>query len=179
MQYQDQTPLPNGFCIIRLAAPSKDYAETRRISANQLSKAFELSSEDKKSVPPHLSVWAESLTTPQQAYNFLVENRPNSPRKLVIRLSVDDIRGLKSRPSQSNAIYDNLLDVIWIYLFEDPETRKIRNVRPGADGHSGIIGLDEGSAADDLSRVQKKILRKDLRAQLADLASRDNFLIEI
>jgi hypothetical protein len=34
----------------------------------------------------------ESCTTPEQAYNFLLENKPNSPRRLVLYLPVNEIR---------------------------------------------------------------------------------------
>lgn len=174
--YQDQTPLPEGFWIIRLAIPPKDYQETARVSAVQLGNDFILSSEDKKSVPPHLSVWAEQLTSPSQAYQFLIENRPDSPRKLVVRLNVDSIRNLKSSIFPEGKQF---LDVLWIHLFKDSKQHKVRDTRAGANGHAGIVGLDEDSAPSSLSQKQKKKLRKDLRLQLAELASSTSSLLKI
>ena len=153
-----------------------DYDETKRVSAVQLDGAFNLSSTDRKSIPPHLSVWAEDLTTPEQAYAFLASNRPDSPNKLVIRLHVAKVRGLRSNVVEDKC-YHNLLDIIWIHLFEDEDTT-IRDKSPGADGHSGITGLDKKAGPSDLSKKQRRILRKELRAQLADLASDNNFLLE-
>ncbi len=134
----------------------------------ELGEGFELSTEDKKSAPPHLSVWVDYLTTPEQAYKFLPEN---SPRKLVIRLKVSEIRQIQVSSAQS--IYSNLLDVIWIYIHCKVKGKSVKDRRPGAKGHSGIIGLDEDSGPKELTKSQKKRLRKNLRAQLADLASQN------
>jgi hypothetical protein len=176
-EYADQAPLPESFWIIRLAVPPKDYSGTQRVSAIQLNPAFQLSSADKQSVPPHLSVWAEKLTTPQQAYAFLCANRPDSLQKLVIRLSVEEITALRSRIS-SEQVINGLLDVIWIHLFVESENGRIRDTRPGADGHAGIVGLDGVAAPATLTNREKKNLRKDLRAQLAQLASRRSTLLK-
>lgn len=166
------TPLPDVCCVIRLARPPKDFAEKGNILAIQLEDEFTLSSQDKKSVPPHLSVWVDYLTTSKEAYNFLPEN---SPRRLVLRLKVNEIREIKANSGQ--CVYPNLLNVIWVYLFLEIDGKGVRDCRPGADGHSGITGLDEGSAPDGLTSREQKNLRKNLRAQLAELASKDCFQI--
>jgi hypothetical protein len=170
------TPLPDNLWVIRLARPPKDYQETKRIAAIQLDEAFKLSSSDQKSVPPHLSVWAEALTTPAEAYAFLVSNKPDSPNRLVIRLQVDEVRNLKSSVIQHQP-YSRLLDILWIYLFEDLD-QQIRDKRFGASGHSGITGLDENAGSGQLSNKERKLLRKDLGSQLADLAAQHHFLLE-
>jgi hypothetical protein len=167
------TPVPNGCCILRLSNVPNDYKEKRRLSAIQIdtiAKPFELSTLDKKTIPPHLSVWEESLTTPKQAYSFLQEN---SPRKLVIRLNVDEVRKIKILAEDKNE-YSGLLDVIWVHLFQELNDKKIRDRRPGAKGHCGIIGLDEKSTPEGLS----KKFRKSLRFQLAELASKDLSLLD-
>lgn len=172
-QQEHLSSLPNECRVIRLARPPKDFSEKRAILAIQLGEEFTLSSEDKKSAPPHLSVWADSLTTPKQAYSFLEEN---SPRKLVLCLKVEEIRETKGNFGEDS--YSCLLDVIWVYIFQNIDGEPVRDKRPGADGHSGIIGLDENSAPKELTAKQKKLLRKDLRSKLAEIASKDCFLID-
>ncbi|WP_017716053.1 hypothetical protein [Kamptonema formosum] len=164
------TPIPDACRVLRLARPPKDFAEKGNILSLQLEDEFTLSSEDKKSIPPHLSVWVDSLTTPDQAYEFFADG---SPRKLVLRLKVDEIRKIQGNSGED--VYANLLNVIWVYLFSEINGQRVRDCRPGADGHSGITGLDEKSVPDGLNKRLQKNLRKDLRAQLAELASKDYF----
>lgn len=166
------TPLPDTYGVLRLARPPKDFAEKGNILAIQLEEEFTLSSDDKTSVPPHLSVWVDSLTTPEQAYRFL---SANSPRKLVLCLKVNEIR--KIQGNSGGCVYPGLLNVLWVYLFQEINGKRVRDCRPGADGHSGITGLDEGSIPKELTNRQQKNLRKDLRVQLAELASKDCFPI--
>lgn len=171
------TSVPNNCYVLRLARPPKDYAEKGKILAIQLDAEFELSSKDKKSVPPHLSLWVESLTTPKQAYSFLQENASDSPRKLILRLKVDEILKIVGCSGEGR-IHHNLLNVIWVHLFRSISGKMVRDRRPGAEGHSGITGLDEKSASEGLTKSQAKLLRKDLRSKLAELASRDCSLLE-
>ena len=159
-------------CVLRLARSPKDYVEKGNILAIQLDAEFELSSQDKKSVPPHLSVWAEFLTTPQQAYGFLQENSPTSPRKLLLRLKVDEILKIVGS-SGDGGLHYNLVSVIWVHLYKD----QVRDCRLGAEGHCGITGLDEKSAPKGLTKAQAKLLRKDLRSKLAELASKNHSLL--
>jgi hypothetical protein len=166
------SPVPDVCCVLRLARPPKDFTEKGNILAIQLEDEFNLSTEDKKSVPPHLSVWVDSLTKPEQAYKFLPVN---SPRRLVLRLKVNHIRKIQANSGQ--CVYPNLLNVIWVYILHKVNGKSVRDRRPGADGHSGITGLDEESVPNELTKNQKKLLRKDLRAQLAELASKDCFQI--
>ena len=166
--------------VIRLAEPPKDYLEKRSVLGVQLfnEKLFQPSSDDKKSVPPYLSVWADYLTTPKQAYNFLLENKPDSPLKLVLRLSVSEICKIEGYCGTEVA-YTNLLQVVWAYLFCEAGGKRIRDSRLGAKGHAGITGWDEGSTPQGLTARQAKNLRKDLRSRLADLASKNHHLLDI
>ncbi|MEG4342428.1 hypothetical protein QUB70_03955 [Microcoleus sp. A003_D6] len=166
------TPVADVCCVLRLARPPKDFTEKGNILAIQLEDEFTLSTKDKNSDPPHLSVWVDSLTTPEQAYGFLP---PNSPRRLVLRLKVNEICQIQANSGE--CVYPNLLNVIWVYLFQEIDGKCVRDYCPGADGHSGITGLDEESAPNELTNRQKKNIRKDLRAQLAELASKDFFQI--
>lgn len=169
-QQENLSSVPNECRVLRLARFPKDFFEKRSVLAIQLDEEFTLSSDDKKSVPPHLSTWVDSLTTPEQAYSFLEEN---SPRKLVLRLVVEEIRRTEGNSDEDS--YPNLLDVIWVHLIQEINGEFVRDSRPGADGHSGITGLNEESAPDELTKRQKKNLRKDLRSKLAEIASRDCF----
>lgn len=169
------TPVPDHHFVLRLAKPSKDFAEKGNILPIQLDEEFNLSTTDQKSTPPHLSVWVESMTTPQQAYDFL---GTDSPRKLVLRLNVKETREIQGNCGADT--YSNLLDVIWVHLFDESPEKCIRDSRPGADGHSGIIGLDEKSVksvTDKLTNREQKNLRKDLRSKLAELASKNYFAL--
>jgi len=118
------------------------------VSAN----VFSLSTEEKQTPPHWLSVWQESLTTDEQAYAMAT----NKNRRLVIRLTVHDIRGIRI----GSAGEQPLLDVVWDrlkYVWDDGG--KLNADAPaGAAGHCGIIGLQD-------------IHRKQLRKRLADLAS--------
>ncbi len=166
--------VPPGCCVLRLARPPKDYQEKRRISAIQLEAEFALSTEDRQSIPPHLSVWVEVFTQPGQAYSFLAAD---SPRKLVLRLEVDRVRDIVGFSDQNNH-YRNLLNILWVHLFiENTEGIHFRDNRLGAEGHAGITGLDEQSTPPELTNREAKNLRKDLRAKLAELASKDHWLL--
>jgi hypothetical protein len=165
--------VPKECYVIRLARPSKDYLEKRKISPIQLDPLyFKLSSLDEESDPPHLSVWVDSFTTPEQAYSFLPEG---SPLKLVLRLKVEEICNIVVS-SGNEKVYLEPLKVIWVYLFKGTQTRKIRDRRPGAKGHSGITGLEEVTP-EGLTKPQAKLLRKNRRAKLAELASKDHKLL--
>lgn len=160
--------------VIRLARLPKDYREKGKLSAIQFNEEFTLSTKDKDAIPPSLSVWVDCLTTPKQAYSFLPDQ---SPRKLALRLNVEEICVLIGR-SASGQAYPNLLKVIWIHLFQDNNEKKIRNRLPGSAGHSGITGLGEQQIPHGLSKKDFSLIRKDLRAQLAELASKNCFIID-
>lgn len=168
-------PVADHHQVIRLARPPKDYLTKGNILAIQLDQEFQLSTADKQSVPPHLSVWVEAYTTPEQAYRFL---QASSPRKLALYLKVKEIRGLNGSSGDETS-YANLLDVIWVNLFWEGNDEKELDSRPGAEGHSGITGLDSDALPQNLTKGQKKLLRKDLRSQLAELASQEHFLLDI
>jgi hypothetical protein len=164
---QNEEQLPNDCSVIRLARLPKDFEEKGQILAIQVNASaedFALSSTDRKSLPPHLSVWAEYLTTPEQAYSFLPSN---SSSRLAFRLNVGDICSIVGSLDQERK-FPNLLNVIWIFLAE-----RDRQNRPGAEGHAGITGLCQGSMPVDLLERESKKLRKDLRSKLAELASKE------
>ncbi len=164
----DLSSVPDYCYVIRLGRMPKDFQESGKISAIQLSdwKVFELSSLDKKAIPPHLSVWVDALTTPEQAYSFLPEN---SSCKLVLRLKVEEIREVVGCSSDGTK-HAKLLDVIWVHLKQNINGEEVQDCRPGAEGHAGITGFDEQS-------ISNKILRKDLRSKLAELASKECYVL--
>lgn len=147
------------------------YRKEKVLAVQLLDKQLEPSTQDKKSKPPHLSFWVEFLTTPEQAYNFLREKNPDSDKKLVLRLQASEIREIVGI-ADTGMTYPGLLDVIWVFL-----EKAIREERPGAKGHSGIIGLFEQSSPSGLTQRQAKNLRKYLRLKLAELASKDCFML--
>jgi hypothetical protein len=57
------TSLPSGIVVLRLLRTSKD--------GKALETHFALSEEDKTATLPTLSVWIETLTTPEQARELL------------------------------------------------------------------------------------------------------------
>jgi hypothetical protein len=143
-------PLPSGEWVLRLTVASKDFLETGQVSP----EVFSFSTEDRQDDPPHLSVWAEQLTSPEQAWT-LMGQKPHY--RLALRLNVDAIRAL--RPNPDSPELPNL-DVQWHPLLaEDGSPDR----RPGAEGHAGIIGLHAGMSAQ----------RKSWRRRLAQLASQD------
>lgn len=141
-------PVDSHLYVFRLARPSKDFEEKKSRMAISF-EPFEMSSADKAGTPPHLSIWVEGCTTPLEAYAFL---KPDSPNKIICWLNVGDVRSISCKIDQK--VYHNLLDVLWI---------NISDLRAGAQGHSGITGLDQNL----------KLLRKDLRFKLAELANKN------
>jgi hypothetical protein len=141
-------PLPGGEWVIRIAKTSK-YG----FSAHQ--SAFELSSKDKEAAVPRLSVWAEKLTTDEQAWRLTGSRAANDA---VLRLDVDLIRSLVPTPRDPPLPH---LEVEWEPLMVDePGKGMVRDPRPGAMGHAGIRHLRAGT----------KEQYKSLRIQLAELA---------
>ena len=96
---------------------------------------FDLSTLDRNSTPPSLSVWSEELTTLVQARRFL--NNPEKTHAALLR--VEDVKGI--RPSPDNVEIPSL-NVVWEVLWSD-EKAHIRDSRPGAEGHAGIRGLNK------------------------------------
>jgi hypothetical protein len=143
-------PLPSGEWVLRLAVASKDFLETGQVSP----EVFALSTEDRRDDPPRLSVWAERLTRPDQAWHLLGE-KPHY--RLSLRLSVDAIRALRPHPDSPEALS---LDVQWHPLLT---ADRAPDPRPGAAGHSGITGLEAGASAQ----------RKSWRRKLAQLGGAD------
>ncbi len=142
-------PLPDGEIIIRLIKASKD--------GKVLETHFALTSEDKESPLKSISVWAEKLTTPVQACEFMGEK--NLSYEVYCRLNVDNIRSLTL-----SELPQPVLETVWDTLFQDSTITP--DTRPGAEGHSGITGLERPPA------MEKRVY-KALRTRLADLANED------
>lgn len=118
---------------------------------------FELSSQDKETALQSLSVWAERLTTPQQALEFMGDKK--ELYSLYCSLLVEDVRStiLETEPPKMP------LDVVWDNLAGEN--------RSGAEGHAGIVGLLRPPGI-------PKLLYKDLRSRLADLANRKLYSLD-
>ena len=117
---------------------------------------FELSTEDRKQPSPSLSVWVEALTSVEEAWKLVGSVRR---RRIVLKLAVEGIRSIRAEPVDPA---HSGLDVVWepATVIDDGGNRLL-DFRPGAEGHAGITQLDEGT----------RIQRKDLRAQLARIAT--------
>ena len=146
--------LPSGEIVLRLAHAPKDFAQTGKASA----VSFDLSSKDKEAVLPSLSVFAERLTTPEQAMTLL--DQPEA-YDLVLRLNVDAVRALRPVPDTPEV---PSLDVWWDPLtLMDAGGVVVPDDRPGAAGHAGIVGLSRPNNV-------PRLYYKSLRAQLAQIA---------
>ncbi|MCK4982974.1 MAG: hypothetical protein KAS17_08635 [Victivallaceae bacterium] len=114
----DDTPLPAATLVLRMCKSTYLKEEINNVQA-----IFNLSSADKKSDVPHLSVFELESTTIEQAK--LLTNKD-----LEIKLSVDEIRKV--------GIEQHRLDVLWFTAFNDDGSLDLRD---GAIGHCGITGL--------------------------------------
>ena len=147
--------LPAGEIVFRCEKVSKDSPLTHQASPGH----FELSSKDKESVPPSLSVWVEQLTTPEQSRE--IRGRREGIAWLILYLDVDEVRSLRPEPDSPDAPY---LDVVWEPLTIQEDGISIPDPRVGAEGHAGIVNLKHPNMT--------KLHYRSLRSQLADLANR-------
>jgi len=148
----DGEPLPDGTLIFRIGKDIhlNSVAKEQR---KALPGMFELSGKDKASPGHRLSVWIEELTVADQGWAFMGSRPVNT---VVACLNVDDIRAMpRQQPFDA-------LDVQWEQsVFEDGTANHL----PGAEGHAGIAGLNQGgNGKKDGNR------RRALRSMLADIA---------
>jgi len=143
------TPLPDDAFVLRLIKISKD--------GMALETHFAVMNKDDNPPLYSISVWAENLTTPLQAREFMGENKAAYMK--YCRLSVTRIRTLTTPE-----ITKPVLDVVWDKLYIDGTTQA--DLRPGAEGHSGITGLKKPP------NIERRIY-KTLRTRLADMANED------
>lgn len=80
------------------------------------------------------------------------EKRSILPNRLVCWLNVGDIREVCI--DMDGQTYEDLLNVLWV---------SIDKVQAGANGHAGITGLGQ----------ENKLVRKNLRSRLADIANKN------
>lgn len=146
-------PLPPDEIVFRLADPPMDFWENGAIDES----AFELSSDDRKSVLQSLTTWADRLTTVEQVR--VIRGMDENERQVVIYLRVGDVRPLQPEPDAPSRQY---LDVVWDPLL-DKQTGQ-PDQHPGAEGHAGLTGLDRRS-------TPNKLYRRSLRTQLTDLVN--------
>lgn len=142
-------PLPAGETVLRFLKAS--------LHGRVTDAAFELTTLDKTSPLQSLSVWAARLTSPEQAREFLGDQKDAS--LFYCLLGVEEIRSLRLSPESPVTP----LDVVWDPLFLSNSEE--RDSRPGAEGHAGITGLVRPPG-------MEKLLYKRLRVQLADLANK-------
>ncbi len=148
-------PLPDSEMVMRLL---KLLSTTdSKVAPNE----FELSTADELSELKSISVWAERLTSSEQAREFMGEKKLAYTH--YCSLNVAQIRAIRPDPENEEIIS---LNVVWDPLTEASEhAKQSANNIPGIDGHSGIIGLMR-------IRGLPRLHFFNLRSQLADLASK-------
>ena len=148
----DGDALPDGTLIFRIGKDVhlNSVAMEKRAA---LPGMFALSSMDKKSDGQRLSVWVEVLTIADQGWAFMGAQPKNT---VVACLNVDEIRAL-SRQEPFDA-----LNVQWEKATTSDGSP---NLEPGANGHCGISGLNQGTDGNTDSKS-----RKAMRSMLADIA---------
>jgi hypothetical protein len=119
---------------------------------------FELSSEDKAALGQRLSIWVEELTIADQAWTFM---GANPERTVVACLNVAAIHAIPAEPGF------NSLRVEWEQaLIDGGNGHKVPNTKPGAEGHAGIAGLNQGG-----NGITHRNQRKSLREALAEITT--------
>lgn len=149
---QKKERLPDGESVLRLL---KKTTKDGKVSPDE----FELSTLDKQSELQSLSVWAERLTSPEQAREFMGEKK--DAYSLFCSFMVDQIRALRPDPDNKDV---GSLDVVWDPLVVMQGETGAPDPRPGAEGHAGITGLLR-----PLGLPKPHFF--SLRSQLADLAN--------
>ncbi len=151
----DETPLPGMAWVLRVCKRKLASKNGELIHEGQ----FVPTSKEKAEDPKHrISVWAEDLTTEEQAYGFTGTDAQNA---VIVRLNVDQIHAIRPRPDAEDIPH---LRVEWHYRYLHGEDgSKIQDPAPGAKGHSGIRDLTIGN----------KLQTRSLREQLAELANRE------
>lgn len=149
---EDGTPLPSDEWVIRVAAPASDG------SLNEAT--FNLTGRDKKSIPVRLSVYAERLTSHEQAWRLTGSRRENSQ---VYLLNTDKIREIASADESS---HHPKLDVDWevkylvnnFYEYNLNELgERMKDASPGAIGHCGIRHMFGTPSA--RSRIRRELIK--------------------
>ena len=151
----DGEPLPSGEWVSRVCKKKNASKSGDIIHEGQ----FGPTDKEKKEDPKHrISVWAEKLTTEEQAFGFTGTDSENA---VLARLNVDDVRNLRPEPDSEDIPH---LQVEWHYrIVTDEAGSRIQDPSPGAKGHAGIRDLTRGN----------KIQRRSLRVQLAELAQKE------
>lgn len=152
----DGAPVPAGVKIFRIGK-NTDLNPAAIERREALAIMFELSTADKAAAVPRLSVWVEALTVADQAWDFMGSN---PARTVVACLSVEAVNAIPAQPAFA------VLRVEWERaMVDDGNGNMIPNTRPGAEGHVGITGLNQGGGGKADGNK-----RKALRSALADLA---------
>ena len=157
----DGDPLPGEESVIRLAKgiPNRRAGADESAHVAMFADDYNLSSADKRGIPPHLSVYAERLTECRQAWRLL-GGRP--PYQWQLRFQVDGARRIRV-PGQVEPI-----DVRWFRAkVPDGLGNYADDTRPGSMGHAGVINLEKPQA----DNRECKLIRKALRSELAKISS--------
>jgi len=153
---KDGDAVPPGTLIFRIGKRTKLSPEALR-KGKASPEMFVLGSEDKESEGQRLSIWVEELTIADQAWDFM-GGKPE--HNIVACLTVDKILAIPPQPGFEPP------RVEWEEaLMIDGEGKQVPNTRPGAEGHTGITGLNQGGDG----KIHKR-QRSEMRSDLADAA---------
>jgi hypothetical protein len=100
----DGQPLPSGEHVLRFAHKPKDFQQTQKPLPISID-IFLPSSAEKEDPPLRISVFAEALTSREQAWRIA-----GSKHDLVVRISVNEIRALREQCGNSE------IDVVWHHI---------------------------------------------------------------
>ncbi len=100
-----------------------------------------------------LSIWVEELTIADQAWDFM---GAKPEHKIVACLTVDKILAIPPQPGfdPPRVEWEEALTL-------DGEGNQVPNTRPGAQGHAGITGLNQGGEG-KAHKGQRRAMRSDL-----------------
>jgi hypothetical protein len=139
-------PLDASEIVFRL--PKCNPLLEKELSPIQIASFFELTSDDKEQKPPRCSLWAEQKTSVLQAFAF--QNTQSCPR-WIVRFPVELISAAEWPFSASIRP-----EIVW-----DEDVEKLK---PGWEGHAGILNLQQGGDSKD-----DKAKRRAIRTWIADL----------
>lgn len=144
----DGDPVPAGTLVFRIGK-NTDVSPAGLERCVALPIMFELSSADKTSAGQRLSVWIEALTIADQAWDFM---GATPARTVVACLEVDQIHAIAQQPGFAP------LRVEWERaLMADAQGNVIAITQPGAEGHAGIAGLNQGGGGKADSNKRKAL----------------------
>jgi hypothetical protein len=164
----DGDPVDRGAKVLRGNKVPRDWYEGRQIHRGDI--GCDLSDNERNVEGAKLSAFHSDMTSPEQVCNLIGSG---TTHRLITRMKVGDIAEVRVRSANPIPVDTPsvVLDVVWdAAVMDGPDGEEVPDTRPGADGHVGITGLYHRPA------LASK-LRKSLADQLAEIASRDAWIL--